>query len=216
MSHSLPKLRVSLLVTIGAAALLAGCDTTNLSRTFGLTRDAPDEFSVSTRAPLSMPPNNALRAPRPGASRPQELSSRAAAEATLSPGAVLESSTNTSPGQLALVQASGRPIFAPRSIPTMPVSKPIAASPIACYSGNRARSDLGSRLIPPSKPSACAPMRRSGRIRLQARPRLFSRNARIGGIGCSKHRSRFAQLNLSAITSSYLNSLLPTRMIAGE
>jgi hypothetical protein len=109
MSHSLPKLRVSLLVTIGAAALLAGCDTTNLSRTFGLTRDAPDEFSVSTRAPLSMPPNNALRAPRPGASRPQELSSRAAAEATLSPGAVLESSTNTSPGQLALVQASGRP-----------------------------------------------------------------------------------------------------------
>ena len=110
MSHSPPKPRLSLLRAVGAAALLAGCNTTELSRTFGLTRDAPDEFSVATRAPLSMPPNTALRAPRPGASRPQELSSRAAAEATLSPGAVLDSPTSAiSPGQLALVQASGRP-----------------------------------------------------------------------------------------------------------
>ena len=113
MSHSLPKPRVSKLAAIGAAALLAGCNTADVSRTFGLTRDAPDEFSVSTRAPLSMPPNTNLRAPRPGASRPQELSSRAAAEATLAPGSVLDSSTSAiSPGQLALVQASGRPAAA--------------------------------------------------------------------------------------------------------
>ena len=41
-----------------AGALLlaaAGCGG-DASRTFGFTRDAPDEFQVTTRAPLSMPP----------------------------------------------------------------------------------------------------------------------------------------------------------------
>jgi len=110
MSHFLPKSYPSLLVAVSAAAVLAGCSTGDVSRTFGLTRDAPNEFSVTTRAPLSMPPDSSLRAPRPGASRPQELSSRAAAEATLAPGAVLDRSTTAiSPGQLALVQASGQP-----------------------------------------------------------------------------------------------------------
>ena len=110
MSYTLLMSRPSLLLAVGAVALLPGCGTTDVARTFGLTRDVPNEFSVSTRAPLSMPPDTALRAPRPGASRPQELSSRAAAEATLAPGAVL-GATNAaiSPGQLALVQAGGAP-----------------------------------------------------------------------------------------------------------
>ena len=110
MSYSLSQSRPSVVLAISAAALLAGCSTGDVSRTFGLTRDAPNEFSVTTRAPLSMPPDSSLRAPRPGASRPQELSSRAAAEATLAPGALLDSATTAiSPGQLALVQASGQP-----------------------------------------------------------------------------------------------------------
>ena len=108
-------LRPALTVTALAASLaLAGCGD-DLSRTIGLTRDAPDEFTVTTRAPLSMPPDFSLRPPRPGASRPQELSERQQAEATLSPTAALGGTpAGTSPGQSALVAAAGP--AAPRDI----------------------------------------------------------------------------------------------------
>ena len=70
---------------LAGVLLLAGCGDT--ARTFGLTRDAPDEFQVTTRAPLSMPPMlGDLPTPRPGASRPQELSAREQAESALVPG----------------------------------------------------------------------------------------------------------------------------------
>src|SRR5918997_4152104 len=75
----------------GAAALLlvAGCGG-DTARTFGFTRDAPDEFQVTTRAPLSMPPAlGDLPVPRPGADRPQEMSTRQAAEAALVPGVAI-------------------------------------------------------------------------------------------------------------------------------
>jgi hypothetical protein len=38
----------------------------------GLTRTAPDEFTVLTRAPLSLPPDYELKPPKPGAKRPQD------------------------------------------------------------------------------------------------------------------------------------------------
>src|ERR671916_645971 len=64
-----------------------GSDT---ARNFGFTRDPPDEFQVTTRAPLSMPPSlGELPSPRPGATRPQELTQRQAAEAALVPGVAL-------------------------------------------------------------------------------------------------------------------------------
>src|SRR5918997_3371918 len=67
----------------------AGCGG-DTARTFGFTRDAPDEFQVTTRAPLSMPPAlGELPVPRPGADRPQELTQRQAAEAALVPGVAL-------------------------------------------------------------------------------------------------------------------------------
>src|SRR5690606_33999709 len=34
----------------------------------------PDEFAIATKAPLVVPPDYALRPPKPGESRPQELS----------------------------------------------------------------------------------------------------------------------------------------------
>ncbi len=97
-----------LVVTLAATLPLAACGD-DMSRTFGLTRDAPDEFQVTTRAPLSMPPTYALRPPRPGASRPQESSAPEGAEAALVPQAALAGPGATSPGQDALVQAAGRP-----------------------------------------------------------------------------------------------------------
>ena len=74
----------------GAALLLAAGCGGDTARTFGFTRDAPDEFQVTTRAPLSMPPAlGELPVPRPGADRPQEMSARQAAEAALVPGVAL-------------------------------------------------------------------------------------------------------------------------------
>ena len=46
--------------------LLAACDNGGMRETLGLTRDAPDEFTVVSRPPLSMPPDFTLRPPKPG------------------------------------------------------------------------------------------------------------------------------------------------------
>jgi hypothetical protein len=93
----------------GAALTLAACGGNDtLSRTFGLTRDTPDEFMVTTRAPLSMPPDFSLRPPRPGAARPMEQSERTQAEEALAPQTALgEPQSGDSAGQDALVQAAG-------------------------------------------------------------------------------------------------------------
>lgn len=47
--------------------------------TFGLNKQAPDEFEVAARAPLTLPPDYRLRPPAPGKGRPQERSTRDAA-----------------------------------------------------------------------------------------------------------------------------------------
>src|ERR1700761_6987487 len=101
---------------IGAFALaglllpLTGCSD-SLTRTFGLTRDAPDEFTVTTRAPLSMPPDFVVRPPQPGAPRPQEQPAPVQAEQALVPQQALAGNGSgnggsVSPGQEALVQAA--------------------------------------------------------------------------------------------------------------
>ena len=91
-----------------ALALLGGCDTGTLSRTFGLVHDAPDEFTVATRAPLSMPPDYSLRPPQPGLPRPGEQSERAQAESALVPEAALGSApVGVSAGQAALMRDAG-------------------------------------------------------------------------------------------------------------
>ena len=100
--------RIPALSLCGLMALSA-CSGDELTRNFGLVRDAPDEFRVTTRAPLSMPPDlSALPAPQPGTSRPQELTQEQAAQAVLSPDSVLEQAkVQSSPGQQALVAAAG-------------------------------------------------------------------------------------------------------------
>jgi hypothetical protein len=92
----------------GTLILLGGCSGDKLARTFGLTRDAPDEYTVTTRAPLSMPPDYNLRPPRPGAARPQEQSERQQAQEALVPQTALDSpQSGASPGQAALIQEAG-------------------------------------------------------------------------------------------------------------
>lgn len=94
--------------------LLVGCGE-NTARTLGFIRDAPDEFRVTTRAPLSMPPDMAggLPPPRPGAPRPMERSARDEAEAVLVPSLALRDprqqprAAGGSVGEIALLQAAG-------------------------------------------------------------------------------------------------------------
>jgi len=87
---------------------LGGCSSDKLMRTFGLTRDSPDEYTVTTRAPLSMPPDYNLRPPRPGAPRPQEQSERQQAQEALVPEMALTAPQGgASAGQAALVQEAG-------------------------------------------------------------------------------------------------------------
>jgi hypothetical protein len=85
---------------------LAGCGGGEIARNFGFVRDAPDEFQVTTRAPLSMPPAYMLAPPQPGTSRPQEASARTGAS-TLAPQVALQPVAGTSPGQQALLNAAG-------------------------------------------------------------------------------------------------------------
>jgi hypothetical protein len=79
-----------------------------MSRTFGLNRDSPDEFTVTTRAPLSMPPDFTLRPPQPGAARPQEQSTTQTAQLTVAGSdALATTGPSDSPGQDALLAAAG-------------------------------------------------------------------------------------------------------------
>jgi len=65
-------MRHYLTLSISAIALLSLSACSGAKEQLGLTRQAPDEFSVVKRAPLEMPPEFFLRPPRPGAARPQE------------------------------------------------------------------------------------------------------------------------------------------------
>jgi hypothetical protein len=102
------KIAKRLIAPVSLVALLSGCGDSSLSRTFGLTRDAPDEFTVVTRAPLSMPPDYTLRPPQPGAARPQDQTDRSQAESALVPAAALGGApVGVTPGQAALVRDAG-------------------------------------------------------------------------------------------------------------
>jgi len=147
---------------LAGALGLAACSGDELTRTFGLTRDAPDEFQVTTRAPLSMPPDFTLRPPRPGASRPQELSQRQQAEAALVPDTGAQSGgVAPTAGQQALVQAAGRP--APADIRNRVDSEAALDTPSRSFADNL----LFWRPAPPSG-TALDPVRESQRLRQNA------------------------------------------------
>ena len=114
--NRLPVARLS--VQMGASAsfglMLSGCSGSDLERAFGMERYMPDEYTVTTRAPLSMPPTEKMQLPGAAdAHRPDE-SPRMQALETLSPDAALHPfNGENSSGQSALVgqvdKASGAP-----------------------------------------------------------------------------------------------------------
>lgn len=60
-------------MVIGTLLALTACgQMEGIKKQLGMTKQAPDEFRVVSRAPLSLPPEFTLRPPAPGAVRPQE------------------------------------------------------------------------------------------------------------------------------------------------
>lgn len=58
------------LIAILAVTTTSGC---GINKAFS-GKQSPDEFAIATKAPLVIPPDYALTPPKPGESRPQELS----------------------------------------------------------------------------------------------------------------------------------------------
>ncbi len=66
-----------------SCVFVLGACSEGTKESLGLVNTPPDEFAVVTRAPLSVPPDYALRPPRPGAERPMEISTTDQARQTI-------------------------------------------------------------------------------------------------------------------------------------
>jgi Protein of unknown function (DUF3035) len=76
---------IPLFASLALAALaVSGCSTwTEVKRGLGMEKVVPDEFDVTTSAPLAIPPDYTLRPPKPGAAPTQQLSPTAQAQETI-------------------------------------------------------------------------------------------------------------------------------------
>ena len=102
-----PGIAISRLLLAGAVLSgLVGCE--NIRTTLGLNATPPDEFSVVTKAPLTMPPDYTLRPPEPGTAQ-QEAQPRQSAEAALIGQAESRPAgpTKESVGEQALLKQAG-------------------------------------------------------------------------------------------------------------
>jgi hypothetical protein len=105
------------LVAIGALLALSGCGG-GVKQALGMTKHSPDEFLTVAHPPLTLPPDNTLRPPEPGAPRPQEGTASEQAQTALyannggtapALSAASDASTGTaqSSGEVALLQNAG-------------------------------------------------------------------------------------------------------------
>lgn len=97
----------------GVLVALPGCSGAELSRAFGLERSMPDEYTVTTQPPLSMPPSDGLNMPGEGGRKLNDSASVQALE-TLAPEMALRRGVSQdSAGQHDLIQnvdaAASRP-----------------------------------------------------------------------------------------------------------
>lgn len=86
---------------------LGACEKTR--EQFDFSKKAPDEFAVVRSAPLAMPSDLTLKAPQPGAPRPQEQSATdLARSAVLGPDAIAAAKENgVSGGEAVLLKKTG-------------------------------------------------------------------------------------------------------------
>lgn len=73
--------RLKIATLAGMALNLAAC--TSIAKQFGVTREAPNEFNILTKAPLSLPPEYNLRPPQIGVSNAESNYSETVARQAL-------------------------------------------------------------------------------------------------------------------------------------
>jgi Protein of unknown function (DUF3035) len=92
-----------------AAAILAACS--GVKDDLGLGKQAPDEFTIVTKAPLILPPDFTLRPPEPGAPRPVENQpTQMARTALVTSGAGAQlgnNATSASSGETSILNQAG-------------------------------------------------------------------------------------------------------------
>lgn len=102
-----------IVLAAAVAVVFGGCgDTKEL---LGQGKRPPDEFAVYSRAPLSLPPDYALRPPAPGTTRPQNVMPRDTAKQALigeqfntqAGGASSVEGVGVSPGTQVLLERTG-------------------------------------------------------------------------------------------------------------
>lgn len=96
------QVKRNLVVAAGLALVLANC--TGMKESMGTAKQAPDETAVTARAPLVVPATFNLKAPQPGAPRPQDSDAATAAQHVLGG---TPKATPATQGELALLSASG-------------------------------------------------------------------------------------------------------------
>ncbi|GAB6052747.1 DUF3035 domain-containing protein [Magnetospira thiophila] len=96
------------LLASALAGGLSGCSDTKEVLGIG-TKQAPDEFTVYSRAPLSMPPDFGLRPPAPGTERPETADPALEAKRAMLAGRTLSNAplTGLTPGTQALLRQAG-------------------------------------------------------------------------------------------------------------
>ncbi|OAN52371.1 hypothetical protein A6A04_01385 [Paramagnetospirillum marisnigri] len=94
-------------IALALPVVLSACS--EAKRALGYEKTPPDEFQVVARAPLSMPPDFSLRPPAPGATRPQEGTTREQARRIITGqrGSTPISTENRTQGDLVLLKRIG-------------------------------------------------------------------------------------------------------------
>lgn len=135
---------IRILLLLPTLALLAGCGD-EMRKQFGLGKNAPDEFQVVRRAPLSLPPDFALRPPQPGAIRPQE-------------GSTSDQARSTVLGRTDQAQAPAAPAIDPAAPSASPRS-PVAATTIGGAAPLATRASAQPAIAPRPAPEPPGPSR---------------------------------------------------------
>lgn len=89
-------------LALGAVVAAGGC--AGIGKALGDGKNPPDEFAIATKAPLVVPPDYSLRPPKPGETRPQELTPSERARQVLLGDAAAAPPTS---GEQALLQKAG-------------------------------------------------------------------------------------------------------------
>lgn len=105
-----------ILISLASCAVVSMAACAKTKEQFDFSKKAPDEFAVVRRAPLEMPPDYTIQAPKPGAPRPQELSAtEMARNAVLGEDAqkAIANEQGVSQGEAVLLQKSGATAASP-------------------------------------------------------------------------------------------------------